>query len=104
MYIMPGVVLPATTSSSICESARALKSPFAAGAAVNLTGTFTQDALKEALSAEKLAVTAMGGITGTPTVRVNGAPNPYRPLILVPSSDGKSLSLQYANGTIVIFR
>ena len=30
MYIMPGVVLPATTSSSICESARALKSPFAA--------------------------------------------------------------------------
>ena len=77
---------------------------FAAGAAVNLTGTFTQDELKEALSAEKLAVTATGGITGTPTVRVNGAPNPYRPLILVPSSDGKSLSLQYANGTIVIFR
>ena len=77
---------------------------FAAGAAVNLTGTFTQDELKEALSAEKLAVTATGGITGTPTVRVNGAPNPYRPLILVPSSDGKSLSLQYANGTIVIIR
>ena len=77
---------------------------FAAGAAVNLTGTFTQDELKEALSAEKLAVTATGGITGTPTVRVNGAPNPYRPLILVPSSDGKHLSLQYANGTIVIIR
>ena len=77
---------------------------FAAGAAVNLTGTFTQDELKEALSAEKLAVTATGGITGTPTVRVNGAPNPYRPLVLVPSSDGKRLSLQYANGTIVIFR
>lgn len=77
---------------------------FAAGAAVNLTGTFTQDELKEALSAEKLAVTATGGITGTPTVWVNGAPNPYRPLVLVPSSDGKRLSLQYANGTIVIFR
>ena len=77
---------------------------FAPGAAVDLTGTFSEDNAKTAFRSATTVLTAPGGITGTPTLRVNGAANPYGALVLEPSSDGKSLQLRYAAGTMVIFR
>ena len=77
---------------------------FASGAAVDLTGSFTKDDAKAAFRKATTVLTAPGGITGTPTLRVNGAANPYGALVLEPSSDGKSLQLRYAAGTMVIFR
>ena len=77
---------------------------FALGAAVDLTGTFSKDEAKTAFRSATTVLTTTGGITGTPTLRVNGAANPYRALVLEPSADGKSLLLRYAAGTIVIFR
>ena len=77
---------------------------FASGAAVNITGTFTDDDAKAAFRSATTVLTVPGGITGTPTLRVNGAANPYGALALEPSADGKSLLLRYASGTMVIFR
>ncbi len=77
---------------------------FASGAAVDLTGTFSEDNAKTAFRSATTVLTATGGITGTPTLRVNGAENPYGALMLEPSADGKSLLLRYAVGTMVIFR
>ena len=77
---------------------------FAPGAAVDLTGTFSEDNAKTAFRSATTVLTAPGGITGTPPLRVNGAANPYGALVLEPSSDGKSLQLRYAAGTMVIFR
>ena len=77
---------------------------FASGAAVDLTGAFSEDDAKTAFRSATTVLTAVGGITGTPTLRVNGAANPYRALVLEPSPDGKSLLLRYAAGTMVIFR
>ena len=77
---------------------------FASGAAVDITGTFTEDDAKTAFRSATTVLTSPGGITGTPTLRVNGAANPYGALMLEPSVDGKSLLLRYACGTMVIFR
>jgi len=77
---------------------------FAPGAAVDLTGPFSEVNAKTAFRSATTVLTAPGGITGTPTLRVNGAANPYGALVLEPSSDGKSLQLRYAAGTMVIFR
>ena len=77
---------------------------FASGAAVDVTGAFTEDDAKAAFRSATTVLTVPGGITGTPTLRVNGAANPYGALVLEPSSDGKSLQLRYAAGTMVIFR
>ncbi len=77
---------------------------FASDAAVDLTGAFSEDNAKAAFRSATTVLTATGGITGTPTLRVNGAANPYGALVLEPSADGKSLLLRYAAGTMVIFR